>query len=488
MTLHRPKTAALVAYAEDLLSAQGRRRLERHLEGCELCRRELAAIELYDRMVDEAREAPAPAIDFEKMELTLAREARRLSEDVRRRERRRTWLPVAAVAAAAAVLLAMWVGWPRGTDRVAERAPESTPPRTEAPTEAPAPAPTEARALQPVVTLAAGPAHRRVGGALEPLAPGDVLPEGAALQTGEGGELHVRMAPGTGLVARAETRLDLAEARRDAIRLRLGRGAVAQRVAPLSNGSTYVVLAAGHEVEVRGTRFVVSYVEGVVGVDLAEGAVEVRTPAGEAFTLNAPARWRSDGAPPEGVPDVPAPRAVEASDEARIDVTLSDAALVRWQLDGTDVSTREDVRLRLAPGEHEVRAWDARGRLHVGLVPVDADPVTVGPDALEPEAPHVSPGHLEPAEIERVLQRGRRQIQRCYEGALRRPGSQLSGRVRLRVTVGLMGDVRRTRVLGLEGRGADELTRCIGNYAGRWTFPPPGGPVTFEVPLNLTTR
>lgn len=492
MSSHRPKTAALIAYAEGLLSAEGSRRLRRHLDRCETCRRELAAIELYDEMVADARRAPVPEIDFDGMEMALAREARRVSTEIHARRQRRAWIPIAALAAAAAALLVVWAGWPWRASRVAER-PAPVAEET-APAPAPRPAP-EPAYLAPVVTLAAGAAHEVSSDGPAPLEPGEELREGAQLRTGDESKLHVRLHDGTGILLEEDGALALTEAREDAVRLTLERGTVAQEVAPLSNGARYVVLAGGHEVEVRGTRFAVSFVEGVVGVDLAEGVVEVRPPDAEPFELTAPARWRSDGAREAGapevleveVPEVPTPRGLHADDAEGVAVTLAAPDLVRWEVDGTTVASAGDVRLRLSPGEHEVRGWDLRGRLHVGLVPVSSEPLTVGPDALEPEAPRIRPGHLEESEIASVLQRGRRQIQRCYEVSLRR-GATVGGRMRLRVTVGLMGEVRRARVLGLEGRGADELRQCIGNYAGRWTFPPPGGPVTFEVPLNLTAR
>ncbi len=86
-----------------------------------------------------------------------------------------------------------------------------------------------------------------------------------------------------------------------------------------------------------------------------------------------------------------------------------------------------------------------------------------------------------------MLQRGRGQLARCYERTLRLH-PEVHGRLRLRVTVGLMGDVRRVGVLGADASDTGELRQCISTYASRWTFPPPGGPVTFEVPLAFTAQ
>lgn len=494
MSSHRPKTAALLAHSEGLLSAEGSRRLQRHLNACETCQRELAAIELYEQMVDDARTLPTPPVEYDTMELALGREAQRISTEIHARRRRRAWFPIAGLAAAAAALLAMWIAWPHPFDPMGiYRAPapdeRSTHSHSEEEPALPEPAATASQ-LEPVVTLVAAPAHligSEDGEEPTPLSPGEVLSEDARLRVGDGGEVHVRMRDGVGMVALAGTALSLTEAREDRIRVTLEQGRLAQSVAPLSSGSSYVVLVAGYEVEGDGARFVVSYVEGVVGIDLLEGTLDVRPPAGDPFELAAPARWRSDGSTVDGEPEAPDPREPVAGDGPRVGLTLRDARIARWEIDGAVIEGLGDVRLRVAPGEHEIRAWDLRNRLYVGLVPVHADPVTIGPEALQPQGPVLRAGHLEERAIAAVLQRGRRQIQRCYEVSLRR-GATVGGRIRLRVTVGLLGEVHRAQVLGLEGQGAAELAECIGNYASRWTFPPPGGPVTFEVPLNLTAR
>lgn len=476
MTEHRPKTAALLAYAEDVLSEAGRARVERHLASCAVCRQELAAIRLYDTLVDDVDDE-APALDFDRMELTLAREAQRVSTQMQQVKRRRARWPAVALAAAAAALLA-WLAWPRPASPPVAEAPSEPEPTVEAPVVE------ESPALSPVVTLASA---ALADGA--PLAVGAVLPEGAALATEAGGLAHVRLVDGTGFAMRAESAVRLTRAREDGVELTLERGQVAHQVGQFAHQSRYVVLAGGYEVQVVGTRFVVSYVDTELGVDLAEGALEIRTPDGETVRLDAPARWRSGGgreadAEPAAEPAVETPWAL-AADAPRTEVTLRHPELVRWEIDGATLEAGAPIALSMRQGEHRIQGWDARGRLHTGLLRVGDVPVEMDPGALEPEAPRVRPGHLDPEQIAPVLQRGRRLISRCYETALRRGGG-VQSHIRLRVSVGHLGEVTRAQVLDLQGNG--EMATCITNYASRWTFPPPGGPVTFEVPLTLSAR
>lgn len=472
---HRPKTAALIAYAGGLLSDAGRRRVDAHLDGCAVCREELAAITAYDSLVEDVRSSQVPVIDFESMELPLAREAAAISRTMLAQKKRRSVAPWVALGVAAAAGLAIWAWTQRANDAPVAR---PAPPERATPEEILVPEPAEPALLTPIVTLAAGEV-RRGEGALEL---GDVLAEGDRVTTADAAEVHVRLADGTGLRLAGDGALVLARAREDAIRLELEGGAMAHDVAPLANGSAFVVLAGGYAVEVTGTRFVVSYLDEVVGVDLSEGSVRIQPPEGEPIDLRAPARWRSRGGAADGAPDAPAVRGLAAPRIAPTAASLADARIVRWSVDGIDVAAQGALRLGLAPGEHEVRGWDAQGRLFTALLPVGDAPVSLDPATLEAEAPRLRPGQLEEAELRPVLARGMRQVQRCYELALRQGAQAPTGRARLRLEIGVMGDVQRARVLGLPD---GPLAQCIANYATRWTFPPPGGPVSVEQPLSL---
>ncbi|MCB9591684.1 MAG: AgmX/PglI C-terminal domain-containing protein [Sandaracinaceae bacterium] len=478
---HRPKTAALIAYAGGLLSDEGRRRLEAHLAGCDVCGEELAAIEMYDSLIEDVRSSQMPAIDFESMELPLAREAAAISRTMLAQKERRSrapWIGLGVAAAAAAIGIFVWsqrAETPAPTPAPIAEATEVVEP---APVEVPEPA-----LLEPVVTLAAGDVHRVTEGGEMSLSLGDVLGEGDQLRSGDRSEIHVRLSDGTGIRLASSTETTLTRIREDEVRLELGAGALAHDVAPLASGSQFVVLAAGYSVEVTGTRFVVSYLADTVGVDLSEGSVRILAPDGEVIELRAPARWRSRGNAADGQPDAPAVRGLAEPRIAPTPVTLTDLRIVQWSVDGFEVETLGTVQIGLAPGEHEVRGWDPRGRLFTALLPVGDAPVELRAEALQPEAPRLRPGHLDEEDLRPVLTRGMRQVQRCYEVALRRGVENATGRAQIRLDIGVMGEVTRARVQGLPD---GPLAQCITNYATRWTFPPPGGPVTIEQPLALT--
>lgn len=481
---HGPKTAALIAYADDLLSERGRARLERHLAGCATCRKELASILLYERMAREARTTEAPRVDYARLERTLAEEAERMSRALVRARRGR-WAARTVLALAAAGLLALAASWPSpepelGATTLGLERRDEPPPPAETPTP-------ESASLAPVVTLAAGQVSSvEVDGTERPLRVGSPLLEGDRLRSGAESLLHLRLSRGTGLVLAAESEVELARIRVDAVELALREGRIDQVVAPLTDGSRYVVRAAGYQVEVRGTRFSVELAEGVVAVELAEGGVEVETPAGEQVALRAPARWRSDEGTVDGAPSVHSAREAGGEEAGWSLSRLAHPRIARWEID--DVAVRAgDVELRMRPGEHEVRGWDPGGRLHTARLVVGAEPVVLDSSELRPQATRARPGHLEPFQIDAVLQRGRRQLAACYERSLRR-APEVQGRVRLRVSVDAVGDVRRVLVTGADPNTNAELRECIAVHAQRWSFPPPGGPLTFEVPLAFSAR
>lgn len=479
MSEHRPKSAALGAYAEGQLSAEGRARVERHLAECELCRRELAAVRAYRAMTFAARTTPPPDLDFARLERRLAEEAQRISGENALRTRRPVW-PLAIGLAAAAGLGALYLAWPSAPPAQVDRQPPA------APLEEPEPA-----ALSPVVTLAAGTALAFGDEAGRALEPGAALMEGERLETGDDGLVHVRLADGTGLVLGPSSALTLSRARQEEVTLSLARGRVTSLVAPLAEGARYEVRAGDHTVAVRGTRFSVARLERGLEVDVAEGRVEVRG-SDEVLGLTAPARWRSDAGPhpergegPHGelTRGLPTPRHTGAPGEWTL-VRLEHPELVRWEVDGTPIASAGPVRLWLSAGEHGLRGWDAGGRLFSAELPVGREPVVLAPEALRPERARLRPGHLPEGDIAPVVQRGRPQLARCFERALR-VHDEVGGQVRLRVTVGRMGEVSRVQVLGAD---APELRECVSRYVSRWSFPPPGGPVTFEVPLAFSAR
>src|SRR5687767_9118458 len=74
MRPHEPKIAALMALEEDLLSRRGRARIERHLAGCETCRRARGSMRVYSATKADVQ-VMKPAIDWSRIEASLAKEA-----------------------------------------------------------------------------------------------------------------------------------------------------------------------------------------------------------------------------------------------------------------------------------------------------------------------------------------------------------------------------------------------------------------------------
>jgi len=103
---HPPKLGALMAYDADVLSDDGRRRVEAHLSGCDTCREALAAMHVYDTLLADVANEPAPAIDYPRMELPLRREARQTATKIEDMTR---IVPATFLAVAAAALLFLWV-------------------------------------------------------------------------------------------------------------------------------------------------------------------------------------------------------------------------------------------------------------------------------------------------------------------------------------------------------------------------------------------
>lgn len=501
MTEHRAKTAALLAYAEGLLSDEGTRRIEAHLDGCEVCQQELMAIQLYDRMVDDVSETEVPEVDFSKMGLTLAREAKRVSLEIEAAQAPSgRWGFWAAGALAVAAALALFFGGsffgdtPSPSPRVAETpTPETTPTPDIA---------VEPDDLAPQLTLAAG-AVQRAAGEVAPtdVSVGQTLAEGDALAVD--GLAHVRLDEGIGFVlasndAAAETapaRVQLARADIEGVQLDLMEGRLDStvagedaRVEGWRRESTFVVLAGRYEVRAQGAhgsvRFVTSYIDGDVTVGAHAGRLSIHRDGNEVARLEAPGQWSSR---PGSLSDAAEARTVRGLGAALPDadatlVTLSHADLVRWSLDGTDIAHGGPVRLRVRNGSHRVTGWTLAGRSVELDFEATGAPTMMDEGTLEVRPPpRMRAGHLEPHVIAQVVGRGMRSVQQCWRRALRENTEGQQGN--LQVTIGSLGDVSRVRVTGLSGA---ELRQCIENYARRWEFPPPGGPVTFSQPLRFS--
>ena len=167
-------------------------------------------------------------------------------------------------------------------------------------------------------------------------------------------------------------------------------------------------------------------------------------------------------------------------------VTLAHEGIIRWSLDGTEVSSPGQLQMRVRSGEHLLSGWDLRGRLFTTSLRVTGD-MALDPEALRPEAaPRVRTGHLTNEELMTVVQRGRRNLQQCYSTALRRrPDLQPS--LQIRVTVNHVGEVESARVLSSAPR-LPEFERCLTNRVRAWSFPPPGGPADLQRARHVHRR
>lgn len=479
---HAPKTAALVAYAAGSLSGAGEARLEKHLRGCDACRRELARIRAYEEVSGEVRVLPVPKVDFARMELALAREARAVA--TRARVRRAVWPALAAAAAVLAVAYLATRGEPevaRDEPRVEERRPET-----------PALPAVPMRARIGSVTAVAGDVQViATDGTATAARVGTEIAEAARVTTGEAASAHVRVAEGTGFVLHDDTDLTVAVLREDEAVLALARGTVSQQVAPLGERGRFEIEAGEYAVRVRGTRFSVTRDAGDIAVTLDEGIVEVLRDGELLERLVAPARWSSGGgASGLAQNEVPAPRAIAEAALAWPVITLpASTRIVRWEIDGTKLDAADRIAMRVPAGELTVRGWDRSGLELVATLQIAGDGSALDEVALRPvgERGLAPQGHLEAEQITPVVRAGQPSLERCYRRALLR-NPDLAGRYTLRITVGRRGTVESADLRAAEGAVPTELAACVASEARQWAFPPPGGRVRFDAPLSFASR
>ncbi|UJR80965.1 AgmX/PglI C-terminal domain-containing protein [Sandaracinus amylolyticus] len=491
---HSPKIGALLALQERRLSAAGRARIERHLAGCDVCRQALAAMALYDRIADEARDEAPPELDWSRMELALEREAKKVAETLRAKKRdqatksRRPWISLGVAALAAAGVLAYVA------TRPAPQIARPTPPPAPV-IEAPAPEPeppevvAEAAPLAATVTLVAGRGAQVIApdGTARAAAVDDLLADATTLRTDDASEVHVRLAEDTGVIAYPASEALLTKLRERDVEIDLRAGTLAASTGgPLFQGeSRFVVIASEHRFALRVTRAEVVLDEGgVVRLAVAEGEVEVQRPDGRVEIVRAPARWSSAEA--GEVPRVREPHGIADADAGTGVLRVRHPGLVRWQIGDVEAEGAGELAMRVRPGELNIGGFDQTGRAFRTVIVVGEDGVALDAADLQPQAPRVREGTLPEADIREVVQGGLPRLRQCYELGMReRP--DLEGRLTVRITVGLDGSVSRAEVVG--GDVPEGLQQCVRNYAERWTFPPPsGGFVRFDVPLAFGGR
>lgn len=504
MKRHAPKIAALLAYDGELLGAAGKRRVERHLAGCEACREALGSIRAYEGLVDEVRRAPVVEPDWSKMELTLAREARVQAEAIQA-ERRRVGMAtplLAAVAIAAAATLALWYG--QGRDPHARLLPDVV----EQP-ERMLDARAEARASEPVtgeITAVAVAAHaEREDDPMVELAPGTELTEGMTLVTEALGRIDARLGDATGIVVPESSRVVLDRLRSEQVELALAQGVVASEVAHREDHGRYVVRAGPYLVRVRGTRFAVLKRDAYVAVTVDDGVVEVLRGQRVLATVRAPGMWRSDASsalsataePAMALGQVPMPRGLDALASEWPVLRLAPMPGVRaWRIGGVRYSAASVLAMRVPQGELEVFAIDPAGlevrhRLQIGAdgAIVDALALAERP-GVRPQAPRERQGFLPEEQIVSVVRSGNRRITRLCQEVIENAGPDaplVSGRVVVRVTIGRTGEVSRAEIIDARGLIPNVTQQCVLAEARRMHFPPPtGGSVTFDAPFRFT--
>jgi len=518
---HQAKVAALTAYRDGALRPNARARLEQHLDGCPVCRRTLVAMDAYERAREEAARAPlhtfAPGLDdrpgsaAEDAAWTRLRAAlppHRASPRAARGARG-LWGAAFAGAAAAAVALGLMVGTSDG-NRAAR---SETRPTDEPHAAIPSPAPEPAAPAALSAWVVAGSLDARVGGrALAELDPattprvanGTILdvPRGAGfldLAIGDDGDGIDGWEAGFRVTAGSRAVIDRLAA--DDIVVRVLRGTVSSQVTPRPAARGYAVVAGPWRLRVLGTVFAVTRrAGGAVDAAVSEGRVAIGRPNGAERVLRAPGRWSSDDAtgdePADGDASTPLPRpwlGLASPDDltaaAPAPFTLAPAeGLAGWafgELDAPAVAMRLWSRPeRLRDGALAALSRDGR---RLALTVSDGGGPIPTPDGLRPRAPVRRMGTLPPEQIRAVVHRGRRQLRRCYDRALRTTGGDFSADVTLRLRIARTGAVARADAQPAPGdESPPAFVACVAARAGDWHFPQPdGGPVDVAVPIHF---
>jgi hypothetical protein len=542
VTPHTPKTAALEALAAGLLSEDGERRLRKHLAGCGACREHFATIHVYrdsqEFILQSSPEIAGRPLDWSKMELALAREAKaRIAEGARTSAANSgayPWLIGGAVAVAAVALVAIGVSEPWGDAGALVAATMPSPPAQE-----PAPVPPEPEAR---IAFATGVVSMLAGRALYWGPDGADEPDGAPLEIGQrvlGGTVLTNETSQAQLVL---SRPDVRGADQGVTRIAIGPGsrvvlgqvdtadvaggAVSSVTAALLTGratldsfetsARTVVLAGSYRVEIRAARCTIelgtiepgtiepgTIDEGILeanhaasygslahprvvvsGLDPEVGEVVVVTPDGDRHSLANDQMWSSGGLPASGSLSALALAPIEG---ALVSVQLPDA--VRFEIGEDSYVGGPSIALHVSTGPLSIRAFDSAGHTYRTTVDVGPDGLALTPDQLEPVRARVT-GFLPPEDILSVVRQSQRALQRCYEQALRLHPSIQGGRLRARVTLDSQGTVRTVRLEADSGQPMpdESLEACVRREAALWHFPSPGGPMIFDLPLRFTAR
>ena len=117
------------------------------------------------------------------------------------------------------------------------------------------------------------------------------------------------------------------------------------------------------------------------------------------------------------------------------------------------------------------------------LARMGADPGSdlsgLGTGAVPGSKPRAT-GSLTAAEMSQVVTRGKKNLQRCYETALRGSGSSETVRLDVELTVSAAGNVTEVKT---SGQGLPGMNVCIERTVKMWRFPASGEAAATRFPL-----
>jgi hypothetical protein len=494
---HLPKLRALRALQSRQLSEIGEARLQKHLAGCEACRRARSGLRLAEALIEEARTREL-AVDFNRIAAGLA--GSQLADRRRRTLRFAVAVPLAAAAAAAGVWIAT------------RPAPEPAP-TASAPVPPPLAATTSDSPVFPAALAAlAGPGVlRHTDGVEEPLRIDTKLREGDVLELGADSVAHVLLDRASGAVIGPGTQLGLVRLRSGETLVELRSGRITNRVQPLTAAEYFRVRAAGYEVSVHGTHFEVAAANEALGVMVADGRVTVQDSRGGPALADLRARdhFAIDATFGMRLATRDASQPLQLDEPRGLGVALEEWPLVRLLevqaleslgvtglvLDGTRFPVRGELAVRVPRGDVTLIVERLTVAPQKIVLQVPAEGLSLAPEALrkllKPQKPAVRArgdrGEIDFEPVLAVVHEGTASLQRCYERSLKqRP--DLDGRLTLRISVSARGSVQQAQPRGQSSELPDDLVACLRTVSVKWRFPATGSALTFDVPLRLSPR
>ena len=484
---HQPKISALIALDAGLLSEAGERRLRAHLSGCDVCQEGLAQIQTYERVrhdlesanLDELLAMEGQSLDWDKMDFALRKEARQISKASQKStgvSSSDIMLGGLVLAAAAALLFLMW---PSGSNNKVAK--------VQTPQDDVAPIVVAEVAQLPPGILSAKNGTVWVDG--KEAALGTEVAEGSVIRTELNTVAHVSISSETGFVVGSDSEMQMLRYRettpkrnvdKEGIVLSLRKGRVAQQV---KTGSLYAVRSADYTVHVRGTHFEVQHDGEDIGVTLDEGRVEVTKNGVTVTTLDAPSQWHSAGQKgqlrPQG--SVPNPRRLTDPLDALKHWTLQVKDNIdRLEVDGTlsNIAPSKGLSFLSPKDSLSVTAWNASGDSHTKEVAWVSEGVVL--ERMFKRLPTVSSDDLQA-----IVRPHRASFSLCFDRTLRRNPDFRSKGMKVRITVGRDGAVRRAKV---SGNAPAALESCLSNVAKRLSFDKKHAGLSLVLPLNLRAK